>query len=391
MIRLSGSRWRRLGWIFWMPLACGHFVPPELAPGHAGGFDFKAPPCAPASRMSDPGAGPSVDAVDVRYLGTAGLYLEWQGVGVLTGPFFSRPTLGRVLFGHVRPRPDVVAQELAAVPVERVRAILVGHAHYDHLEDLPVVLREHTRRARLFANASAKRLLFADPDVYRRTIDVERWVGRWHRLIGDDGTPLPMRLMPLATSHAPQAGVVHYAPGEVPAPVARPWHELRHEALRQGQPLAFLLDLLDPVDPDRVRFRLYYQDAASREGTGLPPPSVAEDGHGVDLAVLCMPSHHLAPGFPTYLLDALEPRHVLATHYDDFFRPLTRPIRFAPLLTNGRAASFLRQVAAAPMPPSGFSPPEGPVCGPSTEVYTMPLPREWLRFDIPTSGDEKRR
>lgn len=355
---------------------CGHFVGPELAPGYPDGFDFAAPTCTPEPRPQAVGS----DHVDLRYLGTSGFYLEWQGAALLAGPFFSRPGLAWVLLGRLRQRPEAVAAGLEDLPLERVAAVLVGHAHYDHLEDVPLVVRDHVPRARVYANSSARRLLFAYSEVYRRTIDVERRVGRWLRLVDTEGRSLPMRLMPLATTHAPQVDSIRYAAGEVPAPLEVPWRHLRHGRLRQGQPLAFILDLLDPQDPEVVRFRLYYQDAASDEGTGLPPASVLGDGHGVDLAVLCMPSHNLAEGFPEYLLRALAPRHVLATHYDDFFRSLDKPLRFAPLLTDRRAADFLRQVAAAPLPPRGFQPPEDRVCGPSTEVYSMPLPGSWLRF-----------
>jgi hypothetical protein len=363
--------------------ACAHRIGPDLAPGYGGeAFDFAAPPCAPSSRLEAPSAaqaaaGGSEAPVDLRYLGTSGLYLEWQGQGVLFGPFFSRPSALRVAWGKMRPDPVAVAHGLEGLAMERVGAILVGHAHYDHLEDVPLVAREHAPRAQIYASAAARKLLFPYSSVYRRTVALDRRLATWVRLRDAKGRSLPVRVMPLATTHAPQSRFLRWAEGEVLAPLHRPWEELHHRKLRQGQPLAFLVDLLDP-ETDSVRFRLYYQDSASHEGSGLPPKDVHSGS--VDLAVLCMPSHHLARGFPEYLLEALEPRHVLVTHQEDFFRPMEKPTRFVPLLTRRRAEAFLRRVAEAGEPAAGWRGPEPPVCGPSQEAYSMALPGEWLRF-----------
>ncbi|MDY7092698.1 MAG: hypothetical protein SX243_06970 [Acidobacteriota bacterium] len=373
--------------------ACAHRIGPELAPGYGGqAFDFSAPPCSPSPRCSSSPepeppecsggasrrAGVPVDLqVDLQYLGTAGLYLEWQGHGVLFGPFFSRPSPLRVALGKMRPDPGAVKRGLAEVPMEKVGAILVGHAHYDHLLDIPLVAEEHAPGAQIYASGTARKLLFPYSTVYRRTVALDRRLGTWVRLRDAKGRALPVRVMPLATTHAPQSRFFRWAEGEARAPLHRPWEELRHWKLRQGQPLAFLVELLEG-ESEEVRFRLYYQDSASHQGTGLPPkvPGVG----GVDLAVLCIASHHLARGFPEYLLEELEPRHVLVAHQEDFSRSAAKPTRFVPLLTRRRAESFLRQVSEAEPPAAGWQGPEGSVCGPSNETYSMALPGGWLRF-----------
>ena len=127
-----------------------------------------------------------------------------------------------------------------------------------------------------------------------------------------------------------------------------------------------------------VRFRLFYQDSASHEPTGLPAREVLCERR-VDLASLCMASHHLAKGFPGYLLEELRPRHVLATHYEDFFRRSDRPTRFVSVLSRSKAEDFLRALATAG-PPTSPRPAENRLCGPSTDAWTMALPGEWLRF-----------
>lgn len=397
------NAWRRAVtagcWVLvlgWLGTACAHRIGADLAPGYGGrAFDFSAPPCSPSPRCpASPSLEPSEGArealrragapVDLRYLGTSGLYLEWQGHGVLFGPFFSRPSPLRVALGKMQPNGEAVRRGLVGLPLEKVGAVLVGHAHYDHLLDVPLVAQEHAPGARIYASATARNLLFPYPSVHRRTTALDRRLGTWVRLRDAEGRALPVRVMPLATTHAPQSRFFRWAEGEARAPLHRLWEELRHGRLRQGQPLAFLVELLDP-ETNSVGFRLYYQDSASHQGTGLPP-ELPGDGV-IDLAMLCVASHHLAQGFPEYLLEVLAPRHTLVAHQEDFFRSAEKPTRFVPLLTRRRAESFLRKIAAAREPPGGWKGPEEAVCGPSQKAYSMVLPGEWLRFRGRTGGN----
>lgn len=352
--------------------ACAHSIGPGLADNHPRGFDFSSPNCPPAPRP----AAAAAESVDLRYLGTGGLYVEWRGEAVLFAPFFTRPGLLRVGLAKMSPgRGGTVQTGLGDLTLDRVGAIVVGHAHYDHLEDVPEIALDHAPGARVYSSRTARHLLFPYPAVYRRSFALDRRVGEWVGLRDAAGDELPMRLMPLDSTHAPQTRWLRWAEGEVLAPLHRPWTELRHWRLRGGRPLSFLLDLLD--ENGGVRFRLFYQDSASHEPTGLPAREVLCERR-VDVAALCMPSHHLAKGFPEYLLAELAPRHVLATHYEDFFRRYDRPTRFVSVLSRRKAESFLRALSAKPLPSP--RPPENRVCGPSTEAWTMALPGEWLRF-----------
>jgi hypothetical protein len=85
--------------------------------------------------------------------------------------------------------------------------------------------------------------------------------------------------------------------------------------------------------------------------------------------------------YPADLLAAVKPRHVLVTHYEDFFRPRSAPCRFVPLLTEGRANRFLESTDRA-LSQGGreLARPIHPVCGATGEGWTMPLVSEWMVF-----------
>jgi hypothetical protein len=98
-----------------------------------------------------------------------------------------------------------------------------------------------------------------------------------------------------------------------------------------------------------------------------------------DLAVLCMASFRYVKNHPGGILGNLHPRHVLVTHYEDFFRDPQKPLRFVPLLTDRLANEFLGRVRTA-LAGTQTAGPVDSVCGPSSIAATMPLPGEWLRF-----------
>ncbi|HLE85367.1 MAG TPA: hypothetical protein VJG13_13585, partial [Thermoanaerobaculia bacterium] len=134
-----------------LALGGGHSLGPGLASNHPDGFDFLEPGCEPAPRPPDP---PPADAVAVRYLGAAGLYVEWRGQAILLGPFFSNPGILESGLRRMRLRQGAIDQGLEGVPLARVGAILAAHSHYDHIGDLPVVAGRLAPWTRVYVNRS---------------------------------------------------------------------------------------------------------------------------------------------------------------------------------------------------------------------------------------------
>jgi hypothetical protein len=356
-----------------LPLAAGcggHYVRGELAPNHPGvqRFNFLDPGCDKAQRPATTGN----DDVVMRYLGAGGLYLEWQGTSILTGPFFSNP---KIPFRRLAANTDRIDEGLRGIDLSKVRAILVGHSHYDHLADVPEIAGRLTPGAWIYVNQTGANVL-AGTSVKGRVVsledpDMQTWI--WAR--DEDGRALPIRFRAFETEHAPLYWHVHWSRGEVTKPWTE-WNGHRFYQLKAGRPLAFVIDFL-AQDLETVRFRLYYQDSASPEGKGYPQLD-GDDQAEFDLAVLCMASSQFVRNHPGGILGAVQPHHVLVTHYENFFRDAQKPVRFVALLTNHAADRFLTAVSAAL--PDGATGPVDTVCGPSSRVATMPLPGEWLRF-----------
>ena len=226
---------------------------------------------------------------------------------------------------------------LAGIDVPAVEAIFAGHSHYDHIGDLPVILGMAGRARRSSSIAPGVHAL-APYAAGRGTAleDAQDWV--W--LEGKGGERRPIRFRAVLSDHAPQVDHYLWRGGELKEDWKEPWSAHRFHDLKAGQPFALVIDLMSS-DLKTVRYRIYYQDSANSWGIGEPP---LFDGRPYDLAVLCIASYDKAAGQPGSILTRLRPRHVLVTHYDDFFRPQDRPVRFAGLLTEAKVDRYLRKI-----------------------------------------------
>lgn len=361
-------------------LSCGHVVPGEYAPNLGGEFDLRQlDELCPRGLAPRPKGGR--DFVLVRYLGAGGLYLEWRGQAVMTGPFFTDYSAMQVEFGRLRPDPVRIARGLAGLDLDKVHAILLGHSHYDHLGDVPWIV-EHAFRDKgrappaVFVNDSGAKALAAYSDIPVRTY--ARAAGPWLILAEDAGRPR-IRAWPVPSFHAPHFYRLLLFQGSLAAPWDDAFEAHRPAELLEGGTCDFVLDFLE--DDGSLAFRMFYQDSASGAGQAWPLGLAPGDEHPIDVAVLCMASYAFVRDAPGWLVRRLRPRHVLVTHWEDFFQGQEQPPRFVVFLNDRAVETYFRRLGAAlagiPVRPTAHASRQ---CGPSAPGWTLPLPGEWIDF-----------
>ena len=155
-------------------------------------------------------SGTTTAVVEVTYLGAGGFLIRHRddamniNRAIMTGPFFSNPGILRSLLGFpIAPDPARIAEFLP--PVGDVAAILIGHAHYDHLMDTIHVAESSAPQAILYGNDTMVHIVNARPALRSRAQSLEPLAGnshapgQWQALAGGG-----MRVMALRSEHAPQ-------------------------------------------------------------------------------------------------------------------------------------------------------------------------------------------
>ena len=239
--------------------------------------------------------------VRITYLGTNGYQFEAGGHALLVDPYFSRIGMSQMLFAaQIHPDQRRIADALKHLSAN-ADAILVSHAHVDHLFDVPIVMQK--TGARLIGSNTAVALANAAGAPANRTDAVTR---------GDVRRVGPWKIHVLAATHD------RVFPIGVPFPGDRkstgPPRRASDWVL--GEPLAFLIE---------ANGKHIYIDSGGR-ADHLPPADIGP----VDLAILGV----ALPDSRARFIEAirrLRPRYVLPSHQDNFFQPLDRGFVFAPL------------------------------------------------------------
>lgn len=262
------------------------------------------------------------DELRLVYLGSGGWILQHGADVVLTGPLFTNPGLLRSGLWSIASDTTLVDRYMSRWDVSAARAILVGHAHYDHLMDVPRVARVHAPRARIVGSRTVANTLgtwsglLDRVDVVNDSAGDLRTVGRWLRY--GPG----VRVMALRSRHAPHfEGYTLYAGRRL-----RPLDEMPSNAAEwlDGETYAFLVDFLDA--DGGVAFRVYYQDAVVAPPYGSAPEALIEE-RPVDVALLVPATFDQVDWHPEALVENLRPRRVVLGHWEDFFVPVETPAR----------------------------------------------------------------
>ena len=253
-----------------------------------------------ADRFDLPSAGAGLG---VSWLGVSTLLVDDGDSAVMTDGFFSRPSLLRVGLGRIAPDPDRVGAALTRAGVTSLDGVLPVHTHYDHVLDSAVV-----------ADRTGAVLAGGESAAY---------VGRGHGLPDDrirvvvPGEPTRLGAFTLTWVESEHCPPDRY-PGTIDAPVVPP---ARTTAYRCGEAWSILLE----HDSGRT--------ALVQGSAGFVPSALA--GRAADVAYLGVgqlgvQDEGYIRSYWTETVEAVGARRVVLVHWDDFFRPLDRPLRALP-------------------------------------------------------------
>lgn len=233
--------------------------------------------------VKPPSLGARKEELSFRWLGVGGIQLCWRGKTLLIDPFLTRPSLKEVLFCPLHSNAELIQRELP-----NADALLITHAHYDHLMDVAEIIRQTGAIA--YGSNNVINLLRASGVPQQKT-----------RLIrsGDTVWADPFLIQVIPAKHL---SIPFFTPKQLPPRVSPP------RRVWDYQMDACYSFFLPNTEPSILIWH-------SVEAKGALP---------ADLLII-----DVEIPFPQLerLLRWVNPRWVIPIHWDDFFLPLSSPLK----------------------------------------------------------------
>ncbi len=239
------------------------------------------------------------DGLELQWLGVSGYRISYAGHTLFIDPYVSRVSL-RALLRREPAQPDpALIDRYIGDPPGSVVGVLVGHTHFDHAVDAPAVARRFGCRAYGSDSLVALMALYG---LAHSAVSVEPY--RRYEL-----GPFTVSFVPSAHSKL-LLGLAVPADGEL---TCDHLDGLSAGAYRCGQVWGIHIEVAG------VSF--YHQGSAN-----LIDDAIRH--RGVDFFLSGVAGRGFTRDFWPRILRRLEPRVVVPTHYDDFFKPLSEPMGF---------------------------------------------------------------
>jgi L-ascorbate metabolism protein UlaG (beta-lactamase superfamily) len=236
--------------------------------------------------------------LEVEWLGVSGYRISFEGQTLFIDPYLSRVPFADLL--RRRPTlPDPAALDRFVHAPGEVAGVLVGHTHFDHAVDAPAIAR------RFGCNAYGSGSLLALMSLHglaAQAVEVEPYK--------------TYELGPFEVSFTPS---VH---SKLLLGLAVPYDgDLTCEHLDALSPAAYRCGQVWGISIEVAGLRFYHQGSAN-----LIDEAIRE--RGVDVFLAGVAGRGFTEDYWQRILPRLDPKVVVPTHYDNFFRALGEPMEF---------------------------------------------------------------
>lgn len=238
--------------------------------------------------------------LELEWLGVSGYRIAYEGVSLFVDPYVSRvPLRSLLLRRRALPDPALLDRYAPVGASGDVAGVLVGHTHFDHAVDAPAIAQRF--HAPAYGSASLVTLM------------------RLHGLGGLAVEVEPYRryeLGPFVVSFTPSEHSKLILGRRVPFD-----GELTCDHLHGLTPGAYRCGQVWGIRIEVAGISMYHQGSANLVDEALRQQEV-------DVFLAGVAGRSVTPRYWERVLPRLDPRIVVPTHYDDFFKPLGAELGF---------------------------------------------------------------
>lgn len=250
----------------------------------------------------------SESGLHVTFFGVSTLLFDDGETAFMIDGFFTRPGMLRTLLCRIKPNPKLIRQYLKVAKIKKLEAVIVAHSHYDHALDAPYVAR--LTKARLIGSESTGRIARA---LKRKPNPIEVISGGERKKVGNfEITFIQSQHSPITLLKRFQIDRVLLA-GEVDDQFKSP---ARWSHYKEGGSYSLLVE--------HAGKKILVQSSAGYVSGAL-------NGREADIVFLGIgalgkQSDEYRADYWREVVAAVGARRVIPIHWDDFSRPLSRPL-----------------------------------------------------------------
>jgi L-ascorbate metabolism protein UlaG (beta-lactamase superfamily) len=280
--------------------------------------DFQKWQYQPSEKSSAP------PTLKVKFFGVSTLLFDDSKTQILIDGFFSRPSLSQVLFQKIQSQPEVIQRMIQQQHLQRTRAILVTHSHYDHALDI-AELGKRLPNTKIIGSSSTLNIARGGRVAEQQLIQIQ---------------PLqPMsfgefKVTAIPSRHTPPTAVNNDLGEEIFQPLQQPAH---FSEFKEGHSFDYLIEHQGYT-------------VLVKASTGAIPDQLKNlkvDTLFLGIAQLSRQSTKFQQNYLDQTLNTLKPKVVVPIHWDDFFKPVDQPLEFLPYLADNTDKSLKILIQAA--------------------------------------------
>ncbi len=259
------------------------------------------------------------EGLQFMWFGTNSFHISDGETSILFDPFVSRYSLAHIAFRRrIPPKQDLVQHWLGKLQGPKPSHIFVSHSHFDHALDAPSFAKALS--ATIVGSASTRNIALGHgvPEDQTQLF-----------AFGATVTVGKFRITAIESVHgAPLFGREPY-PGVISEPVPL---DAKPNQYRTGKSYSYIIE--------------HPELAMISHGYGYVPQDKYR-GRKVDYLLLTIAGRRDYDDFLDELLAVIQTDAIVPTHFDNFFRPLGKPIKAGPTVNFRK---FVRAVEARPEP-----------------------------------------
>ncbi len=280
-------------------------------------FSLALSACAPVNPLKDESLRikltlpPKTGEVTIEFLGNSTLLITDGKTGLLIDGFITRPGRRETLLGHISPNTRLLRDYFGPSSGRKVDAIFIGHNHADHSLDAPLLSGMFHRRIPIYANSE---------------------YGKIHRAFGQ---PKSSHVAVKAAGLKKEIG--RFTVRMVKSAHIHPRFRFQHAANEENdEQLTLPLSFNDFKDGDTFAIHISHGGKALAVTTSAAAIPGQWQGLKADvvfagIGLLGPEPEETKKAYFEHGLLALKPKLIVPIHWDDFTKPLSKPLRPAPL------------------------------------------------------------